>query len=91
MADNSRGRESEQPSLLTLKGNKTRFRSKVFIGDEVLELVQEACIGIKTKIGKHTTNGAVVIGQLNGQLVSYQLEPGYKVVYSLTRTTRQRH
>ena len=83
VADNSRGKESETPSLLTLKGNTTRCRAKVFIADKAFELVQETTIGNKTRIGKHTTNGAVIIGELDDKLVSYQLEPGFKVVYSL--------
>ena len=82
VADNSRGKESEEPSLLTLFGNMTSIKSKVHLGDKTVEVYQTLRIGETTPIGKYNSRGAIVIGETDEYLISYHLEPGFKVVYS---------
>jgi len=90
LVDSSRADLPEEPSLVAFTGPH-------LAGTDVSAAVRETrtgralpvrfhlTSGAPTPIGKRTADGALVIGTAERGVVTYQLEPGFRVIYQLRR------
>lgn len=86
VADTSRAGEMENPALISLEGpdlDTVSVQGQVTLAGRRTPVAFRSRIGHVSPLGKATSDGAVVVGPAPGGLLTYQLAPGWKVVYDV--------
>lgn len=86
VADTSRSTAPETPALISLEGadlGTVSVQGQLTLQGQVTPVAFQAHLGQATPVGKRTASGALVIAPASEGLVTYQLQPGWKVVYEV--------
>lgn len=86
VADTSRSEEPETPAIVSLEGNDldtVTVHGQAKLDGRMTAVAFRSRVGHSAALGKRTESGALVVGPAPGGLLTYQLGPGWKVVYEV--------
>lgn len=89
VADTSRSAAPETPALISLEGadlDTVNVQGQLQHGGAFTQVSLTARLGQATALGKRTADGALVVAPTSLGYYTYQLQPGWKVVYDLADT-----
>lgn len=88
VVDSSHASDPEAPSLVTLDGpdlDAVSVRSRIALAGARREVAFCARLDSPSRLGRRLADGSLLVAPLPDGFASYQLRPGWKVVYQLHR------